>query len=126
MKKITDYILESYKPESDILKDINISNWKWESAYSEESYLNKCKENVKEYAKTLYPNSKPYEKLKLLCKETYKDYLSIGTKMSNKELDEYIKKDFETIDKMGFAQFEWACLGQGWWSFMDWVIKQKK
>lgn len=126
MKQITDYILETHKIESNILKDIDINNWKWNSAYSENSYLNKCKENVKEFAKTLYPDAKPYEKLELLCKETYKDYLSIGTKMSDKELDEYVKKDFKVIDNMGFAQFEYYCLGQGWWVFIDWVIKQKK
>jgi len=137
MKNITTYITEylintnsvGYKRNdaiNNIFNGIDISEWKWPAHGVPDSELNDYKKNVQAFANELFPNTEKSSSLELLYRETYKKYVLTYWKKSNDELENYINKEFNIIDKYGFAQYEWSNLPQGWWHFMNWVIKNRK
>jgi len=120
MKSITLFIKENNQ-SIDIFKDIDINNFEWQSAYSDDDYQKKCKGEVKEFANELYKDIKPYKRIEQLFRDSYKQYLSINKKLSKEKIDEQYNHQIEIINKQGWGQLESYSLEQGWWVFMNWI-----
>lgn len=133
MKSINNYISEKliinkntklqYKTIDDIFEIIDPKEFEWYSAYSEDSYLTKCKNNVRNFANEFFKDMKPIDRLKELWKQTYKQYVS-STVKSETKVNMYYENAESFINKFGWAQYESFSLEQGWWVFMYWVIKK--
>ena len=139
MKTLTKFIIESISNNSvkNILyKDININDWHWNSAYSDNSYQDKCKKTAKEFIqnseiiKSLYPDAKPFERIELLYRNTYRDYIGIDSNKSKSQLDNMYEDEMKHLDKViketGWGTYESTSLPQGWWAFIYWIIKKIK
>ena len=136
MKQLNEYLSTkvTLKSSDFILKDIDFYKWSWKQEYSRNSYIDSCKETVREFArseiaKSLYPNVKGYEIVEMMYRDTYKAYISIDTDKNEQEINDSYEKQMKYLDKIlketGWGQFEYACLEQGWWAFIAWVINQK-
>ena len=128
MKTITEYIKESYIKESNqsIFDNIDPKDFKWQTAYSDDSYQEKCKEEVKKFADKIYKDLKSNERLEKLYRDSYKMYISSGINKSQEKIDAQYDDQIKLIDKYGWSQFEWSSLEQGWWVFMYWVKNKIK
>ena len=138
MKNIKNYILEKYLINSDtefepdlnnILNNIDINKWSWPKHGISDQELDKCKENVENFAKILFTNIKPNERVEELYKETIKLYIkSDHPNYSEKFIeDEYnnIIKNIKDVKKYGgWGQYESNCVVQGWWHFVNWIYEQ--
>ena len=120
--------------ESDLHKiikeavNIIIENeWQWPEHGVSDDELNSYKKIAYNYALKIFPNEMPYKCLALLFKKTYRDFL-IKTNTNVKPygtIDDYLKKEFEQLDKYGWGQFERFSLPQGWWHYIAWLSKQE-
>lgn len=126
MKSILFYLKENKVQSIDLFKDLDPNDFKWESAYSDDDYQKKCKEEVKKFANELYTDLKPIDRIEQLYKDSYKQFLSNNTKLKPEKIDELYDHNIELINKMGWAQLEAYSLEQGWWVFMYWVKKNIK
>ena len=129
MKQIIEYVKEGLRINKDtklssILSNIDVNDWTWKSAYSDNNYQNKCKENIEEFAKK-YSGG-----IEQLYRDTYREYLGIDSNKSESYLDNYyddeMKKHTNIVKSVGWGTYEYNHVPQGWFAFMDWVIKQKK
>jgi len=125
MKPITLFIKENNQ-SIDIFKDIDINDFEWQSAYSDNDYQKKCKGEVKKFADELYKDIKPYKRIEQLFRDSYKQYLSINKKLSKEKIDEQYNHQIQTINKQGWGQLESYSLEQGWWVFMYWIKNKNK
>ena len=131
MKTINNFIYEklnlgkaNLNPDLDsMIKDINIFDFEWNSAYASEAYQDKCKKEVLQFADELYPKLKPYERIEQLFKDSYKIY-GKSCKWSEARIKTLYDYSVGIIDSRGWSQFENFSLEQGWWAFMYWIYKQ--
>lgn len=136
MKRINEYLSSKVTVSDDdyLMKGVDYKKWKWRPSYSEDNYLRKCKETVKNFAKSsfaesLYPNVKKDEILEMMYRDTYKAFMSADTNKSEQEIEEFCNSQMKCLNKvkreLGWGQYEYSCLEQGWWVFMAWVINEK-
>ena len=123
MKSITLYIKENNQ-SIDIFKNIDINDFEWQSAYSDNDYK-KYRDEVKKFADELYKDIKPYKRIEQLFRDSYKQFLSINKTWSKEEIDEQYNHQIQIINKQGWSQLEAYSLEQGWWVFMYWVKLNK-
>ena len=121
MKDIIKFIKENKEQHIDLFKDIDSSEFKWQTVYSDDDYQNKCKKEVYDFANKLYTELKPYDRIEQLYKDSYKEYLKNNTNLKPNEIDKHYNENIKLIDKMGWGQLEDYSLEQGWWAFMYWV-----
>jgi hypothetical protein len=103
MKSITLFIKENKVQSIDLFKDLDPNDFKWESAYSDDDYQKKCKEEVKKFANELYTDLKPIDRIEQLYKDSYKQFLSNNTKLKPEKIDELYDHNIELINKMGWS-----------------------
>lgn len=133
MKSIDNYIREKLVLTKDIINkntnkeyifnDIDVTKFEWHATYSENSYQRKCKEIVKKFANDIFSNSniRGVDRLSELFKMSYKYYLN---NLPEDKINDRYNSSIMLLDKYGWGQFEYACLEQGWWVFMKWVIEK--
>lgn len=136
MKRINEYLSTKVNVSHDdyLMQGVDYKKWKWRSSYSEDNYLRKCKETVKNFAKSsfaesLYPNVKKDEILEMMYRDTYKAFMSADTNQSEQEIEKMCNDQMKLLNKikreLGWGQYEYSCLEQGWWVFIAWVIDEK-
>ncbi len=132
MKQLSNFIQEklhisNYKKEfniKELLDNIDINNYKWSEHGIGDKGLEKCKDTVKKFAtEELYKDIESYARIFNLFKDSYRKYLDTNN-WSEKRKDDYYNEQIKKMIKYGWAQFEDFCLEQGWWHFIDWVIKE--
>ena len=132
MKQLSNFIQEklhisNYKKEfniKELLDNIDINNYKWPEHGIGDKGLEKCKDIVKKFAtEELYKDIESYARIFNLFKDSYRKYLDTNN-WSEKRKDDYYNEQIKKMIKYGWAQFEDFYLEQGWWHFIDWVIKE--
>lgn len=119
--------LQSYIQESlsapDIFKNVDIKKFKWERFYSDNSYLEECKNIVKEFATVTYPEVSPMDRIETLWRDSIKEYYKTNG-WSNSEIEGEYQKNLKLIKRYGWSMYESQSLEQGWWAFMRWVVEK--
>ena len=103
-----------------VFPDVDIHKWDWKSYMSDDERQKKYRERVNVFAYKLY-NSVDY-----ICEfysMTIKQFYENGG-VSKEKIENYYKENIKKLKKYGWAQFEYACLEQGWWAFAYWLIEQ--
>lgn len=137
MKLLSQYILEKFKINSktishNILDVEKMKNYEWPDVTGKE--IQKCKENTKNFVQNskeiekLYPSSKPYERLELLYRDTYRVFIGLHSNKSDEYLDNQYEDEMKRLDKIiketGWGNYEYNCLPQGWWHMMNYAIEK--
>ena len=129
MNNLKDIIVEklkinketSFKDIKSMIDEIDVSKFKWYSAYSDDDYQRKCKNETREFADEVYANLKPIDRIVQLYKDTAKKYYSSTTKLNQSDIDKQYDYDIRYINLYGWSYFESMSLEQGWWAFIYWL-----
>ena len=135
MKQLKEKIFEKLKLNKDLkiaknknfnefIENIDTKEFQWSSAYALDDYQNKCKTEVQKFVHEIYPDSK--YAIEQLFKDTYKQYLESTTSWSESKINSQYDSMVKTLDKIGWGQFSYSCLEQGWIVFMYWLMKKYK
>lgn len=104
-------------------KDINLEGYKWPRFGITDETLRQCKDNVKNFAYQHYYVEKGIgDYMEAILDDTYMLYNSTFDWSEEKKLSDY-KHILNVIKHYGFGQAEYAAIGQGWWYFVNWIIK---
>lgn len=105
------------------------TQWKWHPRAISEDTLMDYKNNIMRWAKQKYGNYNNETYIKVI-EEYYKDYLAADSALSDEAIEKQYKSMCELankiISKHGVSQFEYGCIGQGWFDYMNWRINQEK
>ena len=111
---------------NEFIKNIDTNEFQWVSAYALDDYQNKCKIEVQNFVHEIYPNPNSKYAIEQLFKDTYKQYLESTTSWPESKINSQYDSMVQTLDKIGWTQFSFNCLEQGWRVFVCWLIKKYK
>lgn len=129
MNNLKDIIVEKLKINKEtsfndiksMIDEIDESKFKWNSAYSDDDYQRKCKNETRKFADEVYTNLKPIDRIVQLYKDTAKKYYSSTTTLNQSIINDSYNYDIAIINKYGWSYFESMTLEQGWWAFIYWL-----
>lgn len=124
MKTFSSYIQEGLGVDN-IFDHIDPTQFKRKRCPSDSDSFKKCKEEVYEIAKKLYPEAS-YWSLEPLYKNTYKLYCKSDSKAKDKDIDELYERNLKLIKKYGFNTFVSLVLEREWWFFIKWAYENAK
>ncbi len=117
---------DNWKPrkfKNDLFENINVKDFRWKNEYGFTKYQDKCKEEVKSFAKEYFSNLKEDDCVKELFKISCKKYLE-NMKFTQSEIDKLYNSYIDTLKNNSWSYFEYYVLHIGWWAFMKWVINK--
>ena len=109
-----------------ITRVLNENGWVWPKYGLSDEELEACKEKVRDYAISLYPELRPCDRIEQLFRDTYRGFCSQSSNWSEEKIDKEYDRVIGIIDKYGFAMAEYNGFGQGWWHYVSWLIDNKK
>lgn len=127
MKNLDTYITEKILINKDtnvsIFDDIDISKWSWPKRGISNEQYKQCKENVDKFACKHFNNTENY--MSELYKQTYKIYLETDIhKLLPGQIEKSYNNAIKYLNALGWPQFSYNYVEQGWWHFTNWLIEQ--
>ena len=104
-------------------------SYKWRNGVPN-SKMDEFRDNIHRWMRSHYVGMKDSDAYIQMIDEYYRGYLESDSKLSvrkvNSQYADMCKLSRKIIPTMGIGQFEYSCIGQGWFDYMNWKINQMK